>query len=759
MSTDRPVGLQARLAEVISVDHATGVAQTRWVDDDEIGPLIPVPHPFSGIGGEGVYIGLRERALIVCVRGSYGRYIPVAVVPPRASFASDLADIPEMAFDDSGVPLIDDGEIVVRGPTGAVFRLNADGSVAMRNSLGEGWAVGGDNDEAHRCAIANPPPVTYMVSQAGLEAHGLVRRDVRPNEESLDVSIFDPMYDLEAEQLLEEVGRDPTKDVTHGTRRSTAGDETAAATAFRNPPFVEKRHILYEFGTGWNVGTQQDEKGLLDGAELPVRISMDRRERRSNVLSLSLSYPNELMEAVDGTLVDIFGNLLDINRNIIQPPVGEDTMSLLESLQENARHTVALHREINTRKGWAYTGNAIPDPVTPDVSSADNNARDRSRWFVDVDKEGLTKINIPATSETGNVPCLVRYETSSVVDVDSHGQAGPAARKGDDDPKRLFRSDLNAGQRRQDVFLDQFGPGGITVKRVESRNSQAVDLSPDNRLADYPTSYVEGEQDKGQWAELPSKVQSGTAFHSIVRTAAKLLAVSMNQMSYDTVNKDAEPPKADGDALNNQVIQSFLASVGMPVDPDKAGCPKNYPNAGGRSLHANLDGSVELSVGANTVDRLSWIMDTAGGIVARIGRDRYGRSAIVHMDGALALEVGGFDFVGPEASVAADRRFSDRGKTLPKDVNVFRAGKIVIRVRRANTAGTGPDTDNDNLDQVIIVDEKGVSIQATGQLSLKSTMDMVLQSGGQIILDGKAIKFYTDQYQRLVLKQPSRKQI
>jgi hypothetical protein len=754
MSADRLVGLQARLAVVTSVDHANGVAQTRWMDDDETGPSIPVPHPFSG-RGEGIYVGLRQGSLVALVRASYGRYIPVAVVPMRGLFASDLSDIPEMAFDDIGVPLVDDGEVVVQGPTGAVFRLNADGSVALRNGLGEGWMVGGDQDEAHRCAIERPTAVKYTVSQAGLDACGLVRRDVRPNEDSLDASIFDPMFDLEAEQLLEEVGRDPTKDVTHGTRKASGGSNTAAAPAFRNPPFVERRNTLYEFGTGWNVGTPQDERDLLDKGELPTRIPSYRRERRSNILSLSLSFPNELMESVDGTLVDVFGNLLDINRSIIPPPSGGDSASLLESLQENARHTVALHREINTRKGWAYTGYSIPDLVTPDVGDSSNNSRDRSRWFIDVDKEGLTKINIPASSETGNVPCLVRYETSSVVDVDNNGKAGHGARSGIDDPKRLFRSDLGAGHQRQDIFLDQFGPGGIALKRVESRSSQAVDLSPDNRLADSPTGYVEGKS-----ADLPAKIQGGTAFHSIVQTAAKLLGTSMNQVSYDAVNKDAEPPEEDGYALNLQVIQSFLASAGEPVSLDDAGRPENYPNAGGRSLHANLDGSVELSVGANTIDRLSWVMDTAGGIVARIGRDRYGRSAVVQMDGSLAMEIGGYDFVGPSAEIAfADRRFSDRVKTLKKDPNIFRAGKVVIRVRRANTAGTGPDADKDNLDQVIIIDEKGVSVQATGQLSLKSTMDMVLQSGGKIVLDGKDVVFYTGSQQRSVLRQGGRRQI
>lgn len=744
--TDRFPGLQTRLAIVTSVDYSTGQAQTRWLDDDEDGPSIPIPHPFSG-RGEGIYVGLRVGTLVALNKASNARFIPVAILPLRGFYSSSLSDIAEMWFDDTSLPIISDGEIVVQGVGGSQLRFNAGGNIGLRNSLEEGLLLGGDRDAAHRCSILRLPPVAYTLSQAGLEACGIVRRDIRPNEESLDAAAYDPMFDLDSEQLLEEVGRDPTQDVTHGTRRSTSG--AAAVAAFRNPPFVERRHILYEFGTGWNVDTKQEEERMLREGILPVRIFSDRRERRSNILSLSLSYPNELMEVVDGTLVDVFGNLLDINRGILPVPSGKDVKAFLESVMENARHTVALHREINTRKGWVYTSSNIPHLVDiPDTSKSADNARDRSRWFIDVDKEGLTKINIPATSETGNVPCLVRHESSSAVKVDDQGNAKPDGRD-EDDAKRLFRNDLKEGAQRQDVFLDQFGPGGITVKCVTSRDKQSADLSLTNRLSGKETSKVDG-----QTAYLPPMIQAGTAFHSIVKTAEKLLKASMNMVSYDAVNKDAQPPKGDGAAVNDKVIQSFLASAGEAVKRDKAGRPTNYPNAGGRSLNANFDGSVELSIGANTVDRLSWIMDTAGGIVAHIGRDRYGRSAVIQMDGSLALEIGGYDYLMDTST--ADQRFTNRKETLKQDINVFRAGKVVIRVRRANVAGTGPDEGIDNLDQVLIIDENGVSIQATGQLSLKSTMDMVLQSKGQIVLDGKAVVFYTDRMRRQVLKVPNR---
>jgi hypothetical protein len=156
-------GGQLRLAVVTSVDHGTGIAQTRWVDDDEDGPSIPVPHPFSG-RGEGIFIGLRQGSLVALSRASYGRYVPVAIIPMRSLFASDVSSISDMYFDDVDMPVIDDGEIIIQGPTGATFRLDAAGSLGLFNSLSEGWRISGDYDDAHRCAIMRFPPVAYTIS-------------------------------------------------------------------------------------------------------------------------------------------------------------------------------------------------------------------------------------------------------------------------------------------------------------------------------------------------------------------------------------------------------------------------------------------------------------------------------------------------------------------------------------------------------------------------------------------------------------------
>jgi hypothetical protein len=59
-----------------------------------------------------------------------------------------------------------------------------------------------------------------------------------------------------------------------------------------------------------------------------------------------------------------------------------------------------------------------------------------------------------------------------------------------------------------------------------------------------------------------------------------------------------------------------------------------------RSGQVNLDGSLELNIGANTIDRQSLWLDTAGGIVGNVGRDLNNNSLILGMDGNAFVQVG-----------------------------------------------------------------------------------------------------------------------
>jgi len=745
-----------RFAVVKSVDYDRGLMRTTWLDSNgEDGPDVPIPHPAQG-RGEGIFSGIRPGMQIALDLGSYERYVPTSIVPMRAFTTSDISYASETRVEDVTPPHVEEGEICIQGPAGGRLYFNRLADVTLVNRHYEGLVLGGDEDKEHRCSIQFGAPVGYCVSQAGLKAEGIVRRDLRDDESDFDTAIADPMTDIDFEQILEEVGRDPSKAIAMYTRHSGADNESNAMSTdqFKNPPFVERRTVMNEFGADWRIGTQDEEEALLRGEKnmIAVRIADDRRERRTNILSLSYAFPNELMESVDGTLVDLFGNLLDANRHALPLPNDKNEKQWFEAAIENAQHTIAIHREINSRKGWGYRSDGLSpfkhevNPQVPGDSS--NNARDRSRWFLDVDKEGFTKVNIPATSETGVVPVLARYENSSTVVVDEGGEAGKSGRP-KDDIRALFRPSPEKMDRR-DIFLDQFGPGGITVSGQSPGGSSSP--VPSNRLAGEKTSWIESKDGSASSRQtLPGIVQAGTAFHDITRTAVALLNGSINKSSDQALGPAAilaDPPAVF------QTVNRAVPDRNISVLLDKFGRPVNAPYAGGRSLQANLDGSLEMSVGANTVDRLSLTMNTAGGVAARIGRDRMGRSMVMQADGTIALEVGGFDFVGSSSGDTVDTRFSGGGvlrkDRLPKDQTVFRSGKVVIRVRRKSLTQDGPDESAD--DQVIIIDENGMSIEVAGRMNFVSKGDMTFKTGSRFMVDAEAIQLYNGNAARFVIK-------
>ena len=717
-----------RRAVVISVNYDDGVLHTRWLDTDGIGPIVPIPHPLVNRGGSGIFVGIKVGTVLVLSMAAYKSYVPVAVLPITAYYDPDAASIPEADFDDIAFPYIESGDIVLQGTTGAQLRLNNDRNIEeiiLNNEFGEGIIIGGGHD-SFRCSVDTASPVKYVVGSYGLEAAGIVRRDVKI--ENVQESFVDFLTALDSEQTLEEIGWDPSKQVTYISGGMDESIKGQTGGMYRNPAFVEKRQILYEYGRDWNVGTIEEEKSYLESTTPPIASFEYRSQRRSNSLGLSLLNPNELLESISGTVIDIFGNPIDINRKMIEPPSpSDDKATLLEETLEKARHTIAHHMEINVRKGLRFDEKPrlakrpvlLTDPRDA-IDSVANNSRDRSRWFIDVDKEGLTKINIPASSETGNVPMIARYENSSVLDIDIDGNPSQSSRDLED-TKKIFRNEKN-----RDIFTEQVGPGGITVKGSP----------PDNRMSGKKTSWVESDSTipSGNKTQeiMGSDIEAGTAFHSITKTAWALIK--------ENINKEASDVFFNGTIATT----SGLPALSDEINPEVPTNSSDIPNAGGRSVHMNLDGSLEMSIGANTIDRVSVVMDTAGALIYRLGRDKSGRSAVVHADGTVALEIGGFDYVGESSSDEVDTRFAGGGKPradiLTLDPNQFRSGKLVIKIRRAKQDKSGPEA-NDTL---LIIDETGVTLCTPGRLDFISDQNMTFTSKSLITLEAPKVQIYRD---------------
>ena len=129
----------------------------------------------------------------------------------------------------------------------------------------------------------------------------------------------------------------------------------------------------------------------------------------------------------------------------------------------------------------------------------------------------------------------------------------------------------------------------------------------------------------------------------------------------------------------------------------------------------NLDGSAEISIGADTADRKSLVMDLAGGVVSHFGRDRNGRSMIHQTDGDIIIQVGG-------PGINNDTRFQTN---FDKENH---PGRIEIHLNRP---GATP--------QKVIIDEDGISINITGNGVFSATGDLIISAGGKLLLDGEII--------------------
>ena len=601
----------------------------------------PIPHPYAGRGG-GIFVGIERDALILVTNGPGEKWYCIAVVPDH-NFYFGLDGAADIRVHESPYPKLKEGEVVLKSNQGSRVDLLDNGNVRLNAGAGDSLS----DFELSRVSNAMFTRVDsqYSFTNASRLISGAIKRDMMSKESAADTNTMNFLDSERYERLLQEIGRYP-KNETHLRTTKMIKD------TFRNPSLAEKREIIYEYANSYNVKDFESEvtnSRQIDGTSVDLQYpSGARATRRTDILNLNQQNFNHLIEKVEGTLVDIYGNVLDINRNIVNVPEvtdveadGGDTDGL-RRVYDHHRRSIKMHYEINSRKPIAATDATEADKVG-------DNAKNFSRWSVDVDGEGLTKINIPASSETGNIPVLSRYFTS-VDDADINA-IPPEERKNSD---------------RRDVSIKQFGPDSGT--KIKNDNYRPV--ATDDRV-----------------------VTVGTAHHNLMETA-ELIITGGSLNGHGQLNVPSAPP------LSAEVDNTIGGRGG----------PATGANAGGRSLNINLDGSLEMSVGADSVDQKSMLLDTQGGVISHFGRDRNGRSLVHQADGYMLIQIGSSDT--PLGQGAAP-------------------GRLEIHLARG-----------EGTPQKILIDENGITIDVQGNAAFNSTGDMALNAGGKLLMHGELIYMY-----------------
>jgi hypothetical protein len=545
----------------------------------------------------------------------------------------------------SQLPVLNDGELLAQANSNTRLSLGADNTINLGSqsiNLHLNTSTKKVNNK-FQSTFSNK----FSFSEAAREITGIIKRELKAdNAVSSSLKLTSEDYD----QNLTAISLDPTL-----TTVITTHD------ASKNPPFIEKREIVYEFAYSSGVSdditesalySQDQQQNIQDNTTF---LLPNRRESKTDTLSLSLVAPNFLMESVRGTVVDIFGNILDINRspilgfNINNPDLSLTSKSVKDNvfldIKAAERKSVAYHFELNARKDLSAGNGKFQ---LPDINSTSDYARSRSRFFFDIDKEGQFKLNIPASSETGNIPLRVRYENYSTFGTEDNSNPN----------KLIFRDDY------LDIFLDSFANNEINIT-----DGNKV-LTPIDRISG-------------------SHIKHGMPYHSLLNSGVAFQDTAF--LGYQLIDQTVDITKIP---TLNKIVSDTIVVGG------------NNPNGGGRSGSINLDGFLEVSIGANTVDRQSLWLDTAGGIIANIGRDKNFVSSLISLDGDLFVQVGGL-------GVAGDSRFS----TLN---NAYRGGTLDIRVMHDGFTTS-----------MVRIDKNGITIMTPSNLTMHAR-NMNIQADGQL---------------------------
>jgi len=632
---------------------------------------IPAPAPNAYFQNNGLFIGSAPTigTPIIVGQGSGNQYYFV-------SFKHNNMNL---------VPLIKKDELLIQSSDTNKITLDTSNNIKIGSDINYVHVSTGNINNLNKNLISFNFENEFHFTQASRKIDGVIKRDLKINnigfdqDSKLENNDYDPYYYV--------IGMDPS---------ATSNDIISGS--IKNPPFIENREVIYEFQYNSEVTNDLTESLQYNSISYKNNYKFpNRRKSRADTLSLTLLEPNYLMETIKGTVVDIFGNILDLNR--VPLPVGLDNNTIRAELNANKqkaflkikeleRKSIAYHFEINARKDLSGKSNNLADLL--DFNSNKNNSRIRSRFFIDIDKEGQVKLNIPASSEKGNIPLLTRYENLSSYSQEDNGN-----------PNKLLYNKDNI-----DIYLDSFAASRVELKDKDRKYSKEKgSISLKNNIGEAaPIDRI-----------TKSHIKHGTAHHDILNTCwalqnNKALAYQYETAVNLTVDLNLIPELKD-------IASQFIVIDGEGA-PDSGG-----PNAGGRSLSINADGMVEFNIGANTVDRQSLWMDLAGGSVINLGRDKKLRSAVIGADGDVYLQVGSFGIVG-------DQRF------VKQPNGIYGA---VLDIRVLNAGGRT---------HMIRCDNRGITVMTPGNMALHATGDLKISSDANIEIDCEALIIQ----ERIVLK-------
>lgn len=723
------------------VDYSTGLCKVAPLTTRKDSEIQEVPLPdFAGSGNSGIWLNNYRKGSRVIVANTSGEGREFSVIIGRIPQTNKFPRVFNSRKPDGtpsgniSYPNLKEGRLIIRGELGSELVLTEKGEVQLKA------AGGGAGYYLKKFGIKSV--ADYRVSHdqsnfsnAGRFYSGTVRRLTPNKREIFPKSTLNnaPLFvDLNFHAVATPLGffnGSRTYKYTYNSKK-------------RNPELSEQRTVINEFATDSMFTGFDDEIARIKGEKRLLEDSETRERNRepSNTLQLA---EHELIEVIGGNLIDFKGNILDINyRKISYGSAGNKTP------RKN------IDKEYDAAKRLSRRGVGYHFLLSTNVESSQTSTNTNSFLF-DIDKEGLIRVNVPKSSDTGNVP----FPSITTFDDGSGNISIDYANPSSSEPIPVTLRDKNGnvvlpavsgriyretGLRFVNADDNPYFPSsgeveGATTVRVNTTKYHNMYAIAERLIANnissvsIPESFtnedglVEGiavgkpfevldeEEDTseniGELEDAEFQLPSYMSVARIVPAAPAMYSGGDTVVcGLDLTNDDVAPPFSNSFVLEKGEGDEFEARIIDPLYKDERA------RAGGKSAVINFEGSVESSVGRDNRDGKSIVLDTAGAILAWIGVDEQGRSMVLQTDGELLVNVGG-SYFGTD-----------------QDERTMNVGKFVLRVNVSDkghlTTESGDEKYNVDSDFVISIGEEGLVIAG-----MKQGAPMVIRNDGKILIE------------------------
>lgn len=397
--------------QVDTIDNSTGVATLNAIDSiTRLTPNVIMTQPYVGRGW-GIRAGVELDSTCLTLDGSDGETYVLGYIPDKKFFRGQAAQEDSATRAAPKFKQLLEGEIAIQSIADSVVYLNAAGDISLNTADGTSFTISKSTDSINQISLNNT-----MITEGAIVSSGVVRRDIRTDQQKIEDLFLTSLigYDFSHQETQDIIGADSQHEVAaEGETLTGVFDPSISAPSIlkipglKDLPFADSiiTDVANPAVTEYSIEVNEFSDGI---ASINVGTLSDS-ESKAGFLA-----PNLAGKLVLGTVVNEKGRIPRFDYTFSSPKAHGEIWKIpgVNDKQESVDFKVDPAKSINTvepigsTSQWVVAGidrfnTAIAFQLVLNTRGADHKgeipgSKPGSYWSLQVDKEGMTKWNIPS---------------------------------------------------------------------------------------------------------------------------------------------------------------------------------------------------------------------------------------------------------------------------------------------------------------------------------------------------------------------------